>query len=394
MQCFWKKVISVFGELLRDDFPDDSFAKNKGSGQTTQEMRTNDTAHRRIYNLLSCLHKIGILPYTMIIAFSVAAESCYGALCEESPSAVPIIDATRTTDTTLIIVRSELELFKGTADIFIFDDDERKTLETYQRMELVNGTTTILSTSGSKLIATILNPSGDRYQWAGINTASNILEIEGDLRMDNPEKPLMSAFSTLDSKLDRIIDLEPERLMSEIYINSISCDFSGRAYNGEKLTDAKVYLTNVNARCGVFRGSGFKPTDILNSCSLSENDLSTMVHPQMIYREIKNDIGPDNFKTDISLWCYPNDIENENGGNRFTRLVIEGKIENVTWFYPITINRTSGSTGIGRNCRYCYDIVIHSTGVSDPDTEASSDMVSFECNLLPWDNAGEQTMHF
>jgi len=349
-------------------------------------MRTNDTAHKRIYTLLSCLHKTGILPYTMIIAFSVAAESCSGALWEESPAAVPIEDSLE------VKLRSTVNGTTDTADVFIFREDE--TLETYQRLTISDGSVTIFSTNGEKTLAAVLNYPGGRYEWVGVNNKRNILMMTADIRRDNPQKPVMSTLCNLDPGLDRNLILISEPMLSEIKISSIRCDFKDKKYSNCKLTDVKIYLTNVNSNCELFKEQGFNPTDIINSCRLCITDLEAMEHPGIIFREIEEAIGNEPLKSGISLWCYPNDIITENGGSRFTRLVIEGKIGSVTWFYPININRDGTGQGIGRHCCYSYDITIHGTGVSDPEIPASSEMVSFDCTEMPWDERDEQVMHF
>ena len=89
----------------------------------------------------------------------------------------------------------------------------------------------------------------------------------------------------------------------------------------------------------------------------------------------------------IRLLCYPNISTQESIGTPFTRLVIEGKIQGETWYWPININRDSGSghEGISRNRRYVYDITIRSRGTKDPDTPIVPEMAVTTFTTEKWE---------
>ena len=71
-------------------------------------------------------------------------------------------------------------------------------------------------------------------------------------------------------------------------------------------------------------------------------------------------------------------------GSPFTRLVIEGKIQGETWYWPIDINRDEAGVGIERNSRYVFDIILRSKGTKDPDTPASPEMTEIKFETRKW----------
>ena len=194
---------------------------------------------------------------------------------------------------------------------------------------------------------------------------------------------------------------EPERLVSEIRINSIRTDFQGREYYGEPLTDVKIYLTNVNASCCIMKHEDFRPESIVNPGFLDTEAMGRFHDSRIVCADAVPDIGRSPVNPGIRLYCYPNDSLEETPGSPFTRLVIEGKIAGYTYWYPITINRgdfgaiTGGDgNGIGRNMCYSYDITILRTGTQDPDTPVDKDDIRIECSIEPWQEKGNETIAF
>lgn len=283
-------------------------------------------------------------------------------------------------------------------DIFIFNDDRLKRLDSYQRtapsgLEKI----TTASREGKKIIAVIANSRLEREGWSWVNSLDALLSTAAGLQKENPEKPLMCGLAYIDMGTDADCTINMQPLLSEIHIRSIRCDFSGRPYSGEQLENVRIYLTNVNAGALIFGQSGFMPQQIVNAGRLSENDLAAFSHPEMLIKRMESPVGNETAIPEISLYCYPNDCNEESAGSPFTRLVIEGEISGHRYYYPIDINReegTSGGAGIGRNSRYVYDITITRTGTGDPDITADPEMMMLHCSILPWTEAGKDEISF
>ena len=211
----------------------------------------------------------------------------------------------------------------------------------------------------------------------------------------------MSTVIEIDPEQEYMYYAEPERLVSEIRINSIRTDFQDREYYGEPLTDVKIYLTNVNASCCIMKHEDFRPESIVNPGFLDTEAMGRFHDSRIVCADAVPDIGRSPVDPGIRLYCYPNDSLEETPGSPFTRLVIEGKIAGYTYWYPITINRgdfgaiTGGDgNGIGRNMCYSYDITILRTGTPDPDIPVDKDDIRIECSIEPWQEKGNETIAF
>lgn len=283
-------------------------------------------------------------------------------------------------------------------DIFIFNDDGLQRLDSYQRIE-PSGMEKITAASrkGEKIIAAVANSRIDKSGWSGINSLDALRSKVAVLQKENPGKPLMSGMTYAEMGTDAACTIKMQPLLSEIHIRSIRCDFSGKPYSGEKMQNVKVYLTNVNAGAQIFSQSGFMPQQIVNAGRLSESDLASFIHPEMLMKRLDSPVGNETVLPELSLYCYPNDCREESAGSPFTRFVIEGEISGHRYYYPININREENmenGTGIGRNSRYVYDITITCTGTDDPDIIADPGMIRLSCGILPWTEHGEDEISF
>ena len=85
-------------------------------------------------------------------------------------------------------------------------------------------------------------------------------------------------------------------------------------------------------------------------------------------------------------------------------VVIEGKIQDETWYWPIDINRDSGpgeegggpgeGVGIERNRRYIFDVTIRGKGTKDPDMPVTSMMAETILKVQTWKEKEEYYVGF
>lgn len=283
-------------------------------------------------------------------------------------------------------------------DIFIFNNDRLGWLDSYQRFSgPYSGEITAASRKGKKIIAAVANPARDISAWSGINSFEALLKTTASLWDEDPGAPLMCGYKEISMGEENSCTMEMIPILSEIKVNSLRCDFSGRPYQGEVLSDIRIYLTNVNSQAPIFNKESFMPTEIINAAGLSETDMSRMSHPEMLSGTLAGNIGDNTVYPEISLYCYPNDCVEQSIGSPFTRLVIEGKLCGQTYYYPIDINRgddLQGEVGVGRNSRYVYDIIITRTGTTDPDIPADVTMVDINMTVRPWDELEEDEITF
>lgn len=276
-------------------------------------------------------------------------------------------------------------------DIFIFNDDRLRRIDSYQR---VTGTEVkAASRNGDKILVAIANPHRDRDSWRSIGSYEGLREASAMLSADDPDNPVMTGEARLRAGSGGHCEVEITRLMSQICIRTLRADFLGTEYENEDLTDARVYLTNVNAECGFLKTDGFSPEQIVNFGALDETAAGKFSRKEMIVQDIGK-VSAKGVPDPIRLFCYPCDHTTETPGSPFTRLVIEGKIRGHLYYYPITINRDGAGGGISRNCIYTYDITLNRSGSSDPDIPVSPEAVTINARTVPWQEKDEDTVTF
>ncbi len=304
----------------------------------------------------------------------------------------------------------------GTLDIFVFMNDRMQRLDSYQRVEdAVRWDGTIVSGSGDRIITLVANSGRRKEDWFRLNSRAYLYETVRRLEDERAGSFCMSAEIHLEAEDEgkglteeeshkggpeegrlsngNYAELRP--YVSEVVLNSISCDFTGRPYSGERLTDARVYLTNVNADCPLLSDSDSGPMRIINAGALCPEDLEDFTEPSLLCQEIPGDIGIQRVTPGIRLWCYQNCSRTESIGTPFTRMVIEGKISGQTFYWPVNINRDGGDEpGVWRNRRYVYDILITRKGSFSPDIPVSVRDIKITQKVLQWKEKEEYTVSF
>ncbi len=283
-------------------------------------------------------------------------------------------------------------------DLFVFRDDNLQKLDCYQRIEdIEDWDGTVTSGSGGRIITAVANSLMTREDWFMMNSRSYLKNVALNLEEERREFPFMSGEAPVPagsgaSFLKRLA-LRP--YACEIVLRSISCDFSGRIYEGEKLKDVKVYLTNVNAETRVTEEEGSLPIRIINAGGPDEDDIEAFCEPDLIMQEIREEVGTGTLYPDIRLWCYQSSHPDETPGTPYTRLVIEGKLDGHTYYWPIEINReTEDDAGVRRNCRYTFDIKITRKGSLDPDTPVKAGEITINHEVAEWKEKDEYSVSF
>ena len=272
-------------------------------------------------------------------------------------------------------------------DIFVFRDDRLQKIDCYQKVpdpDLWNRK--VISSYGERFIAVCANSRKGIMEWTEISSFPSLQRLGMSLEDDSIDYPFMSGMKNINSGQEgQSIDMELSPLSSIVRLHSICCDFSGRPYAGEKLTDVKVYLTNVNAECRFFDEKDILPSRIINAGCLREEDMEALPVPSILYRELSEDIGQQVIHPGIDLLCYPNNAVTESPGTPFTRLVIEGKVCGQTYYWPIDINRENAGKGVVRNESYIYDIRITRKGSLDPDIPARAEDIEILYKIEKWE---------
>lgn len=296
-------------------------------------------------------------------------------------------------------VHSKTGMHGRDMDMLIFADDKISYLECWQRVKMPdNGEVSIASMTGPKIMMACSGIESKGYgDWMWVSSLESLQDAWTELEDETADMPVLSGSCSFragshDYKQPM---LTMRRVSSEVHLRSLRCDFKERPYEGAKLSDIQVYLTNVNASRHIWDDPGTAPR-IINQGRLIMEDVNRFKDRSIIWQNIEGEVGDNTTQTDIRLRCYPNSALDEGPGTPFTRLVIQGVLDGSTWYWPIDINRGEGTPhpGIGSNCIYTYDIVLTRKGSADPDTAIQTGMASITMEVEQWEEKEDYTVGF
>lgn len=287
---------------------------------------------------------------------------------------------------------------KGPLDIFVFEDDRMQKLDCYLRLDdcsMWKGG--VVSGSGDRILSFVAGMQRDRDDWTGITSRAALEKVTSDLEDERADAVLMTGETAVSGSPDLIpktaaeVRLTP--LASMISLTRLSCDFTGKPYSDKAVSNVRVYLTNVNATCGILATGDVSPTRIINQGRLSEEDMARFHDRSLVYHVAGRPVGKDTGWVPVNFLCYPNNAPEEGPGTPFTRMVIEGQIDGRTFYWPIDINREDGQ-GVRRGERYSFSITITGKGVSDPDIPVSSGNIEINFETKPWEEKEDCVITF
>lgn len=295
------------------------------------------------------------------------------------------------------IVQSEFPI--RNLDIFMFENGEMMTLDSYQRTHEIHGCEVMTaSRKGDRLAFLLANGPWDRKDWMSVNSYEALDKFKADLENEIYRYPIMSGKCNLHADGMQTVWVEMMNLSSDVTLKSISCDFNGKSYDNEKITDMKVYLINVNAQCSITSEWGIMPERIINMGGLNEKDMEAMKEPELLFRNCGDLESGDCMETNFRFRCFPNECPDESPGSPFTRLVLEGRINGQIYYWPVDVGRQGNDKqegkGISRNRRYIYDITITGKGGNSPDIPVSSEVMNLRLEVSEWKEKEEYIIGF
>ena len=274
-------------------------------------------------------------------------------------------------------------------DLFFFNDDSLRRLDAYQQAGALGRSVTGGCRAGRKILVGVANLTVDRYDYSDIVSYAALSGRVLRLEDEDPATPRMSGECRLDAGGVPSCRLSLSPLLSEIRLESVCCDFRGRSYEGQKLENVKVYLTNVCAESQLLPSGRESGGAWLNLGGLDSSATASMPRPGLLMARLP-DIGDVTVFPGVSLYCYPNHPEKETFGTPYTKLVVEGTIKGQKCYYPIPVNQPGfgyigGERGVLRNYRHAIHLTITRMGTSDPDIPAESGSVRISNDIMQWE---------
>ena len=288
----------------------------------------------------------------------------------------------------IYIQRSEKTTLRS-LDLFFFHDDALQRLDSYQHVENPSEAPVAgIAGSGKHLVAAISNFPGDSYSWKDIQSSPHLSSRQFHLEDEDPENPLLYGVTHLEEGLSRTCKMKLEPMLSALHLRTLSCDFSGKPYEGKQLEKSSFFILNANSLTHPLDEDGVREESFINPGYLDEGAMERMSHPEMLFQELGRSFGAARENVECTLYTYPNPVEEEGLGRPFTRFVIAGVLDGKTCYYPINI------PGLAAGRKYTMDITLTRMGSPDPDTPAESGTVILEIDTKPWAEFDGYTLRF
>ena len=275
-----------------------------------------------------------------------------------------------------------------TIDLFFFDTLGAQTLDTYQQLQNLSGSSRQygVSGTGAKRLVALSGTAGLTDPWLDIRNYGSLCKKTYRLEEEDLDSPQLVAETLLDNSASRMTLLNLQPMLSQIRINSVSCDFSGRPYAGKFFSNSTLYLTYAGTEYKPLGPGGGHPVSWINAGALDSLATLALPHPEMILQKGLGDIGPARQYPDLRFFCYANPGRQE--GIPHTRLVLEGTLDGHLCYYPLEIPHLEPAKV------YSFDITLRRMGSPDPDIPVSSDAVLIETQTVPWQTREPSTVTF
>ncbi len=278
-------------------------------------------------------------------------------------------------------------------DILIFNYDEEGEnygmLDGYKRYSKSDLTTTsslsVKATTGKKMIYAIANSHKDN--WEGVMTLSEFQEQVTDLLDEGAKDFIMIGGKEETLQLSTSVSIAIRRMVARVQLNSVTAAFTGTPYEGTALEDVKAYLINVQGAKYIHNGEG-DDMKLINSKRYVEADVQDAAMEGLLYDELIASLPEGAYNTKHYFYCYENNISEETDAKRYTRLVIEGKLNGTTYYYPVPIKQ------LKRNCCYVIDVKIQRPGSSDPDKDVELGTFKVSLNVTGWETTYSNNVEF
>lgn len=309
----------------------------------------------------------------------------------EQPARVKIEIAAAQTKTTLEqsaeqdnkISKVEVFVFKNT-DPSSSDYHQLDTYQSFAAEEL--SSIEVLSTTGPKIVCVVAN--SHNADLSGITNFETFKESVTSLQNEKLGDFTMYGEATHEFELTNTLTISLSRFVSRIGITSVKTKFDGTSYQGQTLTNCKLFLVNANGEKLLYNGGNPATPVILNEAKLVDGDVSGCAQEGLLVDDIAVAIEGTPYITPHYFYAYSNETQSI---ANCTKLVLQADLAGVTYYYPILINQAdygyqpeNGHYGVGRNNTYSYSITVTRAGSNDPNTPLVAGSVEITLNVEPW----------
>jgi hypothetical protein len=256
---------------------------------------------------------------------------------------------------------------------------------------------TVKATTGSRNIYVVANAHETNF--ASVANEAEFKAISSNLKREGEGSFTMIGVAenqnlVTGSSATNNITIPIHRMVARVTLSGINADFSGTLLSGQKLSEVKVYITNVAGDKFYFDGeTAPSSAAVYNYTEYVAADSPATGTTGMFYDAIASQIGTEAsaYSSKHYFYAYQNTLETETETARFTRLVIEANIGSNHYYWPIDINRTGfkgGNTtdhdGIKANCTYDYAVKVTRAGSDNPEDIVDISSMGITLTVTDW----------
>lgn len=256
----------------------------------------------------------------------------------------------------------------GNLQIMVFNSQGM--LEAYKRAD--GDEITLTCTSGEKRIAAFVNAG----LLEPVGNESGLAGLVSDLADNGQGRLVMSGDTSVVLDASCRIQLEVSRMAARICIGKIENAMALSQHKTMKFEVKSVYLVNVPGD-NAFFGTAL-PTKWYNMSGAQAGA------PSFLKDEVKGATVSYGGSYDGKhyFYSYPNDVSADSSSEiwcpRKTRLVVEVALDDVIYYYPVTLAK------VERNTVYSYELRITRPGSVSPDIPVDDSVVGVSVVVKEW----------
>lgn len=279
-------------------------------------------------NIFSRRSPGGILPHKLLIFLLLAVQLTTPAFLV-SCSIMDDIFKTDDIRYSPIVFNAGKGFEPDSLDIFIYRDEEIRTLECHVRL---SGADTLALSPGGKVAVAAAN-LGKRPDTSKLESYETLELMTIDYEDEDPERPVMSGMTVFTAGEKCEIELRP--LLCTIILSEVSNNMSGYT----RLENPRCYLEGACKSAELFRETGFRPSEFIGKT------------PEV---PLPCDVGLLTQYPDSHLYCYPNDSQESTIGTPRTSFVLECEIKGKTCRF------SSELPALTRACTHTVELTVNS----------------------------------
>lgn len=255
-------------------------------------------------------------------------------------------------------------------DLQVLVFNSKGMLETYK-----HGNGNIMSltcTAGEKRIAVFVNAG----QQNSVGYERELPQLASDLTDNGPGRLVMAGDTSVVLTASGSLNLEVRRMAARIGISKIENAMVLPQHKAMKFEVKSLYLVNVPGDRAFF---GVSETSRWYNCSAPQ-----VGSPSFLRDDVTGGVvaAGKAYEGKHYFYCYPNDVTEDSSAAewcpRKTRLVAEVALDDVTYYYPVTLDN------VARNTSYSYELRITRPGSSSPDIPVDDAAVGITVVVKGW----------